>query len=104
MDRARWKVENETFNTLKNQGYHIEHNYGLGKKNLSMVFVTLMMLAFLVDQILQMSPSSPFQRRLGKNRHKEKFVGKGSGCILLLRQEFQDWRAKYLETPVKTEH
>ena len=24
--RARWKVENETFNTLKNQGYHFEHN------------------------------------------------------------------------------
>ena len=22
----------------------------------------------------------------------------------LLKQEFQDWRAKYLETPVKTEH
>ena len=26
--RARWKIENETFNTLKNQGYHIEHNFG----------------------------------------------------------------------------
>lgn len=25
--RARWKVENETFNTLKNQGYHFEHNF-----------------------------------------------------------------------------
>ena len=24
--RARWKIENETFNTLKNQGYDIEHN------------------------------------------------------------------------------
>jgi hypothetical protein len=64
--RARWKVENETFNTLKNQGYHIEHNYGLGKKNLSMVFVTLMMLAFLVDQILQMSPCSLFSAALKK--------------------------------------
>ena len=53
--RARWKVENETFNTLKNQGYNFEHNYGLGKENLSMVFVMLMMLAFLVDQIQQMS-------------------------------------------------
>lgn len=53
--RARWRVENETFNTLKNQGYHLEHNYGLGKKNLSMVFVMLTFLAFLVDQIQQMS-------------------------------------------------
>jgi hypothetical protein len=24
--RARWKIENETFNTLKNQGYHFEHS------------------------------------------------------------------------------
>lgn len=53
--RARWKIENETFNTLKNQGYNYEHNYGLGVKYLSMVFVTLMMLAFLVDQTQQLS-------------------------------------------------
>ena len=53
--RARWKIENETFNTLKNQGYHFEHNYGLGKKNLSLNFAMLMMLAFLVDQTQQLS-------------------------------------------------
>lgn len=53
--RARWKIENETFNTLKNQGYHFEHNYGLGKKHLSEVFVMLMMLAFLVDQTQQLT-------------------------------------------------
>jgi hypothetical protein len=52
--RAHWKIENETFNTLKNQGYNFEHNYGLGQKHLSMVFVTLMMLAFLVDQTQQL--------------------------------------------------
>lgn len=52
--RARWKIENETFNTLKNQGYNFEHNYGLGKKYLSEVFTMLMMLAFLVDQIQQL--------------------------------------------------
>ena len=51
--RARWKIENETFNTLKNQGYNFEHNYGHGKKNLSVVFAYLMMLAFGVDQIQQ---------------------------------------------------
>jgi hypothetical protein len=33
--RCRWKIENECFNTLKNQGYHLEHNYGHGQKNLS---------------------------------------------------------------------
>lgn len=52
--RVRWKIENETFNTLKNQGYQLEHNFGLGKNYLSMNFVMLMMLAFLVDQVLQL--------------------------------------------------
>lgn len=47
--RARWRIENETFNTLKKQGYNLGHNYGLGKKHLSAVFAHLMMLAFLVD-------------------------------------------------------
>jgi len=51
--RARWRIENETFNTLKNQGYHFGHNYGLGKQHLAAVFTTLMMLAFLVDQVQQ---------------------------------------------------
>ena len=49
--RARWKIENDTFNTLKNLGYNFEHNYGHGKKYLSTVFCLLMMLAFLIDQI-----------------------------------------------------
>jgi hypothetical protein len=52
--RARWKIENETFNTLKNQGYQFDHNFGLGKQHLSEVFVLLMMLAFLIDQIQQL--------------------------------------------------
>jgi hypothetical protein len=51
--RARWKIETETFNTLKNQGYNFEHNYGHGEQNLSVVFATVMMLAFLVDQTQQ---------------------------------------------------
>lgn len=52
--RARWKIENETFNTLKNQGYHYEHDFGHGRRNLSVVFAMLMMLAFLVDQAQQL--------------------------------------------------
>ena len=49
--RARWKIENETFNTLKNLGYNLEHNYGHGKKFLSTVLCLLILLAFLIDQI-----------------------------------------------------
>jgi hypothetical protein len=51
--RARWKIENETFNTLKNHGYHYEHNFGHGKKYLAQNFAQLMLLAFLFDQIQQ---------------------------------------------------
>ena len=51
--RARWRIENETFNTLKNQGYRFEHNFGHGNKHLSTVFAYLMMLAFLIDQCQQ---------------------------------------------------
>jgi hypothetical protein len=42
--RCRWKIENECFNTLKNQGYHLNHNFGHGKKNLShnMYLLTLL--------------------------------------------------------------
>ena len=49
--RARWKIENETFITLKNQCYHLEHNFGHGQQNLSTVLATLKILAFLVDQV-----------------------------------------------------
>jgi hypothetical protein len=51
--RCRWKIENETFNTLKNQGYNFEHNYGHGYLNLSSNFTHLMLLAFLFDQALE---------------------------------------------------
>jgi hypothetical protein len=67
--RSRWKIENETFNTLKNQGYNLEHNYGLGKEHLSEVFVMLMMLAFLVDQAQQLC-SPLFQAALERKGSK----------------------------------
>lgn len=53
--RARWKIENETFNTLKNLEYNFEHNYGHGKKYLSTNLCLLTMLAFLIDQVQAMA-------------------------------------------------
>ena len=44
--RSRWKIENETFNTLKNQGYNFDHNFGHGFKYLSIFLSYLMLLAF----------------------------------------------------------
>jgi hypothetical protein len=52
--RCRWKIENETFNTLKNQGYHLEHNFGHGKQYLSNNFFVLNVLAFCIYQILEL--------------------------------------------------
>lgn len=69
--RARWKIENETFNTLKNQGYHFEHNYGHGYKHLSNTLAFLMMIAFLFDQIIQVC-NSYFQRIWAELKTKSK--------------------------------
>ena len=69
--RARWKIENETFNTMKNQGYHLEHNYGHGEQHLSVVLMMLMMLVFLVDQTQQLC-CPVFQaawEKMGTKRH-----------------------------------
>lgn len=52
--RKRWKVENEGHNTLKNQGYYFDRNYGHGKKHLSAVIATLIIFSFLVHTILRL--------------------------------------------------
>jgi len=53
--RARWKIENEAFNTLKNQGYHLEHNFGHGTQSLSYNLLLLNFLAFFMHQIFELS-------------------------------------------------
>ena len=50
--RARWKIENETFNVLKNNGYNLEHNFGHGKKHLAMLFAAMNLLAFAMHTVM----------------------------------------------------
>lgn len=50
--RARWKTENENHNILKTKGYHLEHNFGHGKKHLASVLISLNVLAFLFHTVL----------------------------------------------------
>jgi hypothetical protein len=50
--RARWKVENENNNILKTKGYNLEHNFGHGKKYLSLLLLTFNLLAFLFHTVL----------------------------------------------------
>ena len=53
--RARWKIENECFNSLKNQGYRLDHNYGHGNKSLSFIFYLFILLAFFFHQIAELT-------------------------------------------------
>jgi|WetSurSiteA1Bulk_404760.scaffolds.fasta_scaffold21898_1 hypothetical protein len=69
--RSRWMIENEVFNTVKNHGYHIEHNYGHGKKHLSMNFFLLNMLAFFMHQIIELTDRlyQWLRQRLGSKKN-----------------------------------
>ena len=67
--RARWRIENELFNTLKNKGYNLEHNFGHGYKNLCNNFIMLMFLAFLMDQLQEIA-CPMFQKALRKEKRK----------------------------------
>jgi hypothetical protein len=52
--RARWKIENESFNVLKNHGYQLEHNFGHGETYLAMTLAALNMLAFAWHTLLDL--------------------------------------------------
>jgi hypothetical protein len=52
--RARWKIENESNNVLKNRGDHLEHNFGHGKKHLSSLLATMNLLAFGLHTLLEL--------------------------------------------------
>ena len=69
--RCRWKIENECFNTLKNQGYHIEHNYGHGKDNLCFNFLLLTLLAFFFHQIFELTDLlyQACRKKFGSKKH-----------------------------------
>ena len=56
--RARWKIENENNNVLKNRGYHLEHNFGHGKKHLASLLMTLNLLAFGLHTLLDLTDES----------------------------------------------
>ena len=56
--RARWKIENETFNTLKTKGYNLEHNFGHGKNNLSAVLATLNLIAFAIHRAAELADTA----------------------------------------------
>jgi len=78
MGRTRWKVENENINVLKNQGYHLEHNFGHGALYLASTLFTLNLLAFLVHTTLHIA------------NHEYRLLRK---AIAVRRTFFHDFRA-----------
>jgi hypothetical protein len=81
--RTRWKIENETFNTLKNQGYTLEHNFGHGSHHLASVFLFLTFLAFLVDQV-QEAYCSLFQELRAHLSSRRSLWDKLRNCFMLV--------------------
>ena len=69
--RNLWKIENEGFNVLKNQGYNFEHNFGHGHQHLAAVLLTLLLLAFLFHTVLHLSSKvyQAIRQALGARRN-----------------------------------
>jgi hypothetical protein len=53
--RARWKIENEHNNVLKNHGYNLKHNFGHGKTYASEMYCLLNLLAFQMHSLLDIN-------------------------------------------------
>ncbi|MGH6821663.1 MAG: hypothetical protein ACREDU_12495, partial [Methylocella sp.] len=71
--RARWKIENESFNILKNNGYHLEHNFGHGKQNLAMTFAAMNLLAFAIHTVCDCLEELWIKARKAKRARKRFF-------------------------------
>ncbi len=86
--RARWKIENENFNTLKNHGYHLEHNFGHGKQYLSEAFFVLNTLAFFMHQIFALVDELYQSARGGFSARREFWNAVRAALRLML---FSSW-------------
>jgi hypothetical protein len=87
--RARWKIENESFNILKNNGYHLEHNFGHGKQNLAMLFAAMNLLAFAMHTVCDCLEGLWVEAREAKRARKRFFEHIRTITAYLV---FPDWR------------
>lgn len=87
--RARWKIENESFNILKNNGYHLEHNFGHGKQNLAMLFAAMNLLAFGMHTVCDCLEGLWVEAREAKRARKRFFEHIRTITAYLV---FPDWR------------
>ena len=86
--RARWKIENESFNTLKTKGYNLEHNFGHGHDNLSAVLATLNLLAFAFHTVAELAEDLWRRAAQAQGRRTRFFEALRSITVFLL---FPSW-------------
>lgn len=86
--RSRWKIENEAFNILKNNGYHFKHNFGHGKKHLSNMLALLNLLAFLLHSAAHFLDNAyrELRERLPAKKYLFEIIGYAVQFLL-----FDDW-------------
>lgn len=87
--RARWKIENESFNVLKSNGYHLEHNFGHGKQTLAMMFAALNLLAFAIHTVCDCLEQIWIDARTAKRARKRFFEHIRTITAYLV---FPDWQ------------
>ncbi len=97
--RARWKIENETFNVLKRHGHRLEHNFGHGKKTLAGVLVALNLPAFALHTACELAETLWQQARLRLGARQRLFEHLRS---ITAYQVFPTWTA--LMTLLATGH
>ncbi len=88
--RARWKIENESFNVLKTKGYNLEHNFGHGKDNLAALLATMNLLAFALHTLCDLTAQTWRKARhtLGARRRFFEHLRSITGYLV-----FPDWAA-----------
>jgi hypothetical protein len=86
--RARWKIENENNNVLKNYGYHLEHNFGHGENHAGEVYCILNLLAFLVHGLMILCDEKFIEARTYFGRREEFY---NALRTFFWAFEFQSW-------------
>jgi hypothetical protein len=87
--RARWKIENEHNNVLKNHGYNLEHNFGHGKTHASEMYCLLNLLAFQMHSLLDINDED-YQKARAYARRRDEFFNELR--VHIRRRLFDSWQ------------
>jgi len=87
--RARWKIENENNNVLKNHGYNLQHNFGHGETHASEMYCLLNLLAFQMHSILDISDEDYKKARACAGRRDEFF---NELRVIMRRILYESWQ------------